>query len=221
MGFSEEWDEVYKRGNQLSVWPWTKLVSLVHKYVKSIGGGTKVLEIGCGAGANIRFFQALGVDYYAIEGSSTMVDKLNEEYASANIHIVQGDFTKSLSFDEVQKFDLIVDRSALTHNATCDINRTLDMIYDRLADGGVFIGVDWHSDKQTDSLAAGENVDDNTKIFTGGYYAGLGRVHFSNEAHLRCLLKKFKIRLLEESVTSTCEPKTNEIHACWDFVVSK
>lgn len=221
MGFSEEWDEIYKNGNQLSVWPWTKLVSLVYHYVKPIGARTKVLEIGCGAGANIRFFQALGVDYYAIEGSSTMVYKLNEEYASANIHIVKGDFTKSLSFAEVEKFDLIVDRGALTHNATCDINRTLDMIYARLADDGMFIGVDWHSDKQTDSLAAGENIDDNTKIFTDGYYAGLGRVHFSNEAHLRYLLKNFKIRLLEESVTSTYEPKINRIYACWDFVASK
>ena len=86
MGFSKEWDSVYKSGNQLSIWPWTKLVSLVYRYVKPVPN-MKVLELGCGAGANIGFFQALNVDYYAIEGSWSMVEKLQKKYSVENIHI--------------------------------------------------------------------------------------------------------------------------------------
>lgn len=85
----------------------------------------------------------------------------------------------------MQKFDLIIDRSSLTHNATDDIENTLCMIYDRLSDDGLFIGIDWHSDKQTESLADGEMIDNHTKVFFNGYYEGLGKVHFSNENHLR------------------------------------
>ena len=220
MGFSKEWDSVYKSGNQLSIWPWTKLVSLVYRHVKPVPN-MKVLELGCGAGANIRFFQALNVDYYAIEGSQSMVKKLQKEYDSKNVHIEQGDFTKDLMFEEVQEFDLIIDRSSLTHNATNDIENTLRMISKRLTSDGLFIGVDWHSDKQTEYLANGEMVDSYTKIFTDGYYRGLGKVHFSNEKHLRGLLSDFNIKLLEENVTTLYEPKGKVIHASWDFVVSK
>lgn len=220
MGFSTEWDTAYKAGTQLSIWPWTKLVSLVHHYAK-LHEGIKVLEIGCGAGANISFFQAIGADYYAIEGSKAIVDKLQEKYKVENVHIVQGDFTKTLGFDTIEKFDIIVDRSALTHNSTEDIKAVLQMIHERLADNGVFIGVDWHSDKQTASKEKGVAVDEYTKVFSEGYYNGLGRTHFSNEKHLRDLLKNFKIKLLEEIVTTTYEPNTREIAGAWNFVVSK
>ena len=44
-------------------------------------GGGRVLELGCGAGANIPFFLALGMDYYAIEGSPTIVKQLHKRYA--------------------------------------------------------------------------------------------------------------------------------------------
>ena len=220
MGFSKEWDSVYKSGNQLSIWPWTKLVSLVYRYVKPVPN-MKVLELGCGAGANIGFFQALNVDYYAIEGSWSMVENLQKKYSAENIHIEQGDFTKDLLFGGVQKFDLIIDRSSLTHNATDDIENTLCMIYDRLSDDGLFIGIDWHSDKQTESLADGEMIDNHTKVFSNGYYEGLGKVHFSNENHLRGLLKNFNIKVLEENVTTVYEPKDKMVHASWDFVVSK
>lgn len=195
-------------------------MSLVHHYAK-LHEGIKVLEIGCGAGANISFFQAIGADYYAIEGSKAIVDKLQEKYKVENVHIVQGDFTKTLGFDTIEKFDIIVDRSALTHNSTEDIKAVLQMIHERLADNGVFIGVDWHSDKQTASKEKGVAVDEYTKVFSEGYYNGLGRTHFSNEKHLRDLLKNFKIKLLEEIVTTTYEPNTREIAGAWNFVVSK
>lgn len=42
--------------------------------------GLRVLELGCGAGANIPFFAAINAEYYGIEGSSTQVKRLQEQY---------------------------------------------------------------------------------------------------------------------------------------------
>ncbi|MBO6179167.1 MAG: hypothetical protein J6O04_08340 [Selenomonadaceae bacterium] len=79
MGFSSEWETVYKENKQLSVWPWSHLVSLAHRY-GNLHEGMRVLEIGCGAGANIPFFISVGADYYGVEGSGTMAKRLNEKF---------------------------------------------------------------------------------------------------------------------------------------------
>ena len=52
MSFSNEWENRYKAKTHLSIWPWSDLVSLVMRH-KPIKENFKVLELGCGAGANI------------------------------------------------------------------------------------------------------------------------------------------------------------------------
>lgn len=123
MAFSDEWDSIYKDNRQLSIWPWTDLVSLVKRYIK-YEGEIKILELGCGAGANIPFLSSLeNASYCGIEGSEHIVGQLNEKYKSCNnVKIVCGDFTKEIPFQ--YEFDLIVDRSSITHNTTADIVKT-------------------------------------------------------------------------------------------------
>ena len=52
-GFSIEWDQRYKENLQMSIWPWSDLVSAVMRL--RLPASTRVLELGCGAGANIPF----------------------------------------------------------------------------------------------------------------------------------------------------------------------
>ena len=72
MAYSKQWDNVYQQGSNLSIWPWSDLVSYVYRHVPIAGRESKVLEIGFGAGANIPFFRKLGVSYLGIEGSDSM-----------------------------------------------------------------------------------------------------------------------------------------------------
>ena len=69
MSFCKLWDEQYQSGSHQSIWPWSKVVSLVSRSCKDLSG-KNVLEIGCGAGANIPFFISKKVNYYGIEGSN-------------------------------------------------------------------------------------------------------------------------------------------------------
>ena len=42
MSFSKEWEHSYASGTHLSIWPWSDVVSLVHRYCGSLiaqGGG--------------------------------------------------------------------------------------------------------------------------------------------------------------------------------------
>ena len=82
----------------MSIWPWSDLVSMVMRYARPSGASYRILELGCGAGANVPFFLSQQVDYYAIEGSAHMVAQLKERYSQVAEHFVVGDFTANIPF---------------------------------------------------------------------------------------------------------------------------
>ena len=67
MGFCQEWEAIYKGDKHLSVWPWNSVVSLTHRFY-DLNKNLKVLELGCGAGANIPYFASFdNIEYYGLE----------------------------------------------------------------------------------------------------------------------------------------------------------
>jgi SAM-dependent methyltransferase len=221
MGFSSEWELCYAENTHLSVWPWSDVVSLVHRHCKpSIAVGGRVLELGCGAGANMPLFRALGMDYYAIEGSPTIVRQLHQRYPDLAEKILVGDFTLEQPFG--RDFDLVIDRASLTHNGTTSIRDALKIVFDSLKLGGIFIGSDWFS-KNHDDFSVGEIGEDEftRKNHTKGQFTGVGKVHFSDESHLRDLFSSFEIVFMEEKLARRCEPRDNHQFASWNIVARK
>lgn len=200
MSFSNEWDTVYANKLQMSSWPWSDLVSLFHRHTSKTVKPKNVLELGCGAGANIRFFDELGINYFGIDGSEITIKSLQKNFKNISQNFACADFTKSLYFSG--KFDLIIDRAAITHNSTLSIVNTLKLIHNALNDDGLFISIDWFSEKHSDlSSLSSECVDENTRTkFSAGQFKDVGHVHFSDLEHLRFLFKDFKILAIEEKI---------------------
>ena len=191
MAFLSEWNQRYNENTHLSVWPWSDLVSYVMRYAYSKKKEFRVLELGFGAGANIPFFLSLGYNYYGIDGSAIIVNKLKKKFPHIKKNLIIGDFTNHIPFKE--KFDLIVDRSALTHNTTEEIRQCLELVYEKMKPDAKYIGIDWFSTMHSDYLTA-TKVDNYTKRnYTNGQFANVGNVHFSNKSHLLDLFKKFKM----------------------------
>ena len=140
-GFSPEWEQRYAEGTHLSRWPWTDVVAYTHRYAKPPGAFRRVLELGCGAGANIPFFLARGDDYHAVEGSRHIVNNLTARFPALASKILVGDFTKELGFQG--QFDLVVDRGSLTSNDSAAIARCLGLVHAKLRPGGLLLGIDW------------------------------------------------------------------------------
>ena len=224
MGFSNEWDEAYKNGTNLSIWPWTELISMFyHFFPKSTTDykSLSVLELGCGAGANIPFFVSIGVDYYSIEGSTTEVNLLNEKYKESNVTIDQGDFTKGIPYSK--KFDLIFDRAAVCHNSSDDIEKVVDFVFDSLKDGGYYFGINWFSTNELDfknSSSFSKRIDDKTFQFTEGIYGKLGNVHFTDVDEIKTLFKNFEICDLYENKEEHLYPES-WIRAQYSFAYRK
>lgn len=218
MGFSNEWDKRYQNNTHMSIWPWSDLVSLVMKH-KPQKDGFKVLELGCGAGANIPLFASLNADYYAIEGSETIAKQLCQQYPQFKNNIIVADFTKDIPNE---KFDLIIDRASLTCNNEKSIIECLNKCHYQLVDGGKFIGVDWYSTKYYDYKKGDEAEDVWTRTnFVDGGFANTGRVHFSDKNHLIGLFKNFKILNMTHKTLTQEEPNNGWELASWNFVAEK
>jgi len=129
LGFSSDWDKTYRSKKQWSVWPWSDVVRYVMRYAYPIKN-CKVLEIGCGAGANIPFFKSIGYDYYGIDGSSTIIGELKKRFPSLKENLIKGDFTKCIPFDE--KFNIILDRSGINHNTSQGVEQAIQLVYDKM-----------------------------------------------------------------------------------------
>lgn len=217
--FSQQWEDSYQSNTHLSIWPWSDLVSYVYRYARPSGPGFRVLELGPGAGANISLFRHLGADYHGIEGSPTMVAALRERFPEYGSQIIMGDFVEHIPFEG--RFDLVVDRAALTHNATAPIRKCIAKVKDLLAPGGLFIGIDWFSTRHGDFAKGEPGGDDHTRTrYASGQFKGVGRVHFSDENHLRDLLSGFDIVVLDHKTVETTLPAPN-IFASWNFAARK
>lgn len=178
MTFSPQWESAYAAGRQNSVWPWTDLVSAVMRHCPDLQG-KRVLELGCGVGANIPFFRAMGAKYIGIEGSGTAAAAAMTRWPGAVISV--GDFTKTIPYENC---DLVVDRSSIVHNERHAIENCLDLVHDALKPGGWFISIDWFSDAHEDDAQ----------------FDGMGHVHRVSESDLLGLLRGFVVVSMEEKI---------------------
>ena len=220
MAYSKQWDNVYQQGSNLSIWPWSDLVSYVYRHVPIAGRESKVLEIGFGAGANIPFFRKLGVSYLGIEGSDAIASKVRERYPDWSTNLITGDFIEHRFED---KYDLVVDRSSMTHNDTDAILRGLINISNAMTENAKYIGIDWFSTAHS-GFSKGKVVDEHTRCnITEGQFHGVGKVHFSDEKHLIELFQTAGLRIsrLEHKEINSMVPVTGQVFASWNLVAEK
>ena len=206
-GFSNEWNAVYQENLQITSWPWSDLISLIYRHCKDIiEQRGAVFELGCGAGPNIPFIQSLGMDYYGVEGSPTVVNSLHEKFPELKNRVVVGDFTDHKCYINLPNIDIVIDRAAVTHNNLYAIKCTLENSFNIMRSGGYFIGIDWFSTR-TD--------------IESGQFSNIGNVHFSDEQHLRSLFFEFDIISLEEKVINSYEPQDKHQFSSWNIVAKK
>lgn len=220
MTFSNEWETLYAQGKQWSLYPWSDLVSLVMVFAgpKAFNHKPKVLELGCGVGANIPFFLDKGFEYYAIEGSRTAVEHIRKRWQN-KVTILHGDFTKELSFERGY-FDLVVDRSSTTHNTKKAVEKVISDVKRVLKPGHLFIVCDWFSTKHSGYLK-GEFLEKQTchNFDVDSVFAHVGVVHFFDKRELVSLFDQWEILSMEHKIYKAFIPQEEIKLASWNLVV--
>jgi SAM-dependent methyltransferase len=182
--------------------------------------GFRVLELGVGMGANVRFFKEAGITYYGVDGSHHAIAALKERHPEMADHFEVGDFTENVSFPG--SFDLIFDRASIAHNREAGIRNCLHLVENKLKPNGKFIGVHWFSSSCSD-ISLGDLVDyeERTYTFSESAFANLGPVHFSDEDHIRDLFSNFEIEVLEHSLTIRKTPADEWSRGLWNIVAAR
>lgn len=197
----------------------------------------RTLEIGCGLGGNIPSLLDKPTEYFGIEGSQTAVTAVHQRWPNLRNNIVCGDFTKEIPFER-DSFDLICERASIPHNDLPAIHRCMDMIFALLKPGGLFISSDWFSSAHSE-VVRGREVSKGTRTdYPDGQFDGIGTVHFSDEAELLSIFRRFERIRLTENITRRPAPgfveapedfrwispefaATEYRSAVWDIVVRK
>jgi len=219
-GFGKEWEKLYKKSIHSPVWPWSDVVSYMNIYCKSIFNFKKVLEIGCGSGANIPFFQTRGNQYFGIDGSKIIIRKLKKKFPKLKNNLVASDFTKEINFNKV--FDVVIDRGSSIHNTSINIDRCLKLLVKKLRIGGFYIGVDLFSSDHT-AAKLGKHVDKFTRTNIDiNQFRGAGKVHFFSKKSLIQLFVSngFEILTLEHTQKKIIIGK-EKINNCTFNIVAK
>ncbi|KZN39509.1 hypothetical protein N480_01350 [Pseudoalteromonas luteoviolacea S2607] len=220
MAFCENWDKLYRNNQHMSVWPWSDVVSvsLRHTELKNASDDFRVLEVGCGAGANFPFFLTYTNNVYGIDGSDFIIGQLQQRFPSISENLFCGDFTQPWPFNKT--FDLIVDRGASVHNPPSSIKRYLKTALEQLKSGGVLVITDWFSTEHSEYESAPESIDKYTKAgYVQGPFAQVGNVNFFDKELILELVTDFEIISLSHTVNTS--HNSEDRYASWNMILRK
>lgn len=219
--FDPIWEEKYSRGHSQQ-YPWDIVVSYIFNNFprEKKKEQVKILEVGCGTGANLWFAAREGFSVTGVDGSASAIEYAKNRFAADNL---SGDFRvnnfTNLSFDD-ESFDLVIDRGALVCCGFSGGRQAVEEIYRVLKPKGKFL-FNPYSDKHSSSVS-GENGPDGVRInISEGALKGVGQLCFYTRKDIDALFeKKWEILSLEH-MTTVDELKTMRIHAEWRVVSEK
>lgn len=173
-------------------------------------GECRILEVGCGSGANIWMLAKEGFDTWGLDLSPAGIAICEEVVASWNVtaHLDVGDMTKLPYTDDY--FDAIVDVVSMQHLTLAQHKATISEIHRCLKFGGVFFS--YHLGKGS-SVCGEPNLHwyDNISInnIPAGYpLAGNGLTSFLDAKEVEALYVNFTS--LEISTVRRSYPKSSD-----------
>jgi 2-polyprenyl-3-methyl-5-hydroxy-6-metoxy-1,4-benzoquinol methylase len=141
MSWDQTWESIYQtRG--CNRYPSEEVIGFIMRHFSKVPDRKqiKILEIGCGQGANLSFLAREGFDTYGIDGSKTAIEKSEEMLSAAglSVHLQVGDFIDlgKIYTSPLFKFDAILDKNSLQHNPMDAMQRILDQVWSLLKPQG-------------------------------------------------------------------------------------
>lgn len=190
-------ENIYKQGRHLNKYPYDLVVSIIARSFFQIPEKDrkkiKVLDLGCGAGNNAKFFAENGFDVYGIDASRVAIEISKNRFKDCKLtaNFVQGDFLH-LPYED-NYFDIVLDRESLCMNNFEDVKKATQEAYNKMKKGGMFISFfynSFHSDKEFGQMIE-PNTYDNFSEKSRFYKTGI--VHFIDIKEILDAWSKFKI----------------------------
>lgn len=198
MTWDPVWEEVFKK-QDWGKYPSEEIIRFVARnfYTVNKRSETRILEVGCGPGANLWYLAREGFATYGIDGSTTAIkkasDRLDEEFQLWIGELVVGDI-ENLPFEE-GFFDAVIDNEAVYCNSFEKSIKIYSDIARVLKRGGKLFSRALSTGCWGDRT--GTKVGYNAWIVNEGPALGKGYARFTDLEDIGVLMPEFQIEELQ------------------------
>lgn len=212
------WDPVWETIFASRPWGRYPPEAIVREISRAFGSNDRrheirILELGCGPGANVWFLAREGYNASGIDGSQTAIDIARRRLAAEQLtaELVVGDFTCALPWPAAS-FDAVLDCAALYSNPLAGIRTALTEVQRILKPGGWFLSLSFTDG--TTGYGSGTPGDDADAFrdVTEGPLSGTGYVQFFSRSTLNTVFSIFEtVRVERSSYTISDERQLVEL----------
>tara|TARA_B100000886_G_scaffold298053_1_gene226035 strand:- start:8 stop:721 length:714 start_codon:yes stop_codon:yes gene_type:complete len=112
-----------------------------HEFNMDGSNKEKLLDFGCGAGGNTKFFANKGFDVFGVDQSKVDIDRCKERIPNKKnqIKVVSPICRENDDWFNGTKFKIITSWQTLYYLSNSDLEKRLKSLYDMLEVGGIFI----------------------------------------------------------------------------------
>lgn len=145
----DDWDRIYREGRP----PWetglvsSELVKLVKEKILPVG---RVLEIGCGTGANAVYLAKHGFEVTAVDLSPTALERARRRgrLENAPVHFILDDIYQFAKTAE--QFDVIFDAGFYHFARRDDLDKLLDLLWRITKPGSYYVTLAGNADEEAE-----------------------------------------------------------------------
>lgn len=207
------WDELFSRV-EWGRYPGEELIRFIARtfYKAPDRKAVRILEVGCGTGANLWFLAREGFSAYGLDGSQIAIKRaevmLNQERLSAELRL--GD-AMNLPFED-SYFDAVLDVECLYANSMKDTEVILNEIHRVLKPGGWIYSKTFSTGMSGESSGLRMEGEPNTFIEMpdGPLHKDYGIIRLTSEEDIKKIYRQF-FDLKWDRVSRTDLNRTKEI----------
>ena len=199
MSWNPIWEEIFS-SQEWGKYPGEPLIRFVAKnFYKLNRSEVKILELGCGPGANLWFCAREGFNVFGIDGSKKAIEicirRLDQEVSGWKGEIVSGSVT-NLPFKDLF-FDAVIDNQCISCLDFDNAMKAYDETNRVLKKNGKLFLRTFASGSHGDQT--GKKISKDTWLTEEGRTSGKGPIRFTKYEDLEVLLprEKFKIQSIE------------------------
>jgi SAM-dependent methyltransferase len=220
MSWDPVWDDIF-RTHEWGKYPSEDIIRFIARnfYSAPDRSAVKMLEVGCGPGANLWFLAREGFSVFGIDGSPHAITRaqkrLDEERPGWSGELRTGDICE-LPY-ESESFDATIDNEAISTNCRDDSIKIYAELFRVTKPGGKLYTKMFATGCAGDNT--GQQVGEKTWLVSEGPNVDRGPTRFTELSEIEQLLGSFRVCSIE--LTTRTEANRTQLISEWNVVGEK